>query len=349
VRLLFVILMWSQTSLALADRLVPAKLEEQSPREELRKQLFSDSLSKQGCKVISKNPGGAVPSDASLTLTLQKLIAAINNNSSDDLLPIFHPQLKVSLRQAAATLTAISRISGKGGQASLFRAYAINNATGEALDTICEEDGLIIKSLYGHMLQVAVWIQVQGQDEVSRVYADLIPSKEKWLIGAWNVQQWTHTGKDFSEWKARADEWSTKKQNVAAWLYYDIAIKLLDGGKFLEFPVSREIATEQKNMLGGKSFLETINPKFPGEKIVYASSLFSRKGAGVLLRFGLEKEWSANAIREHCRAKFSQLSAESWMNSTSGLRCDYILPNESPNKEGSLGGMFIDQDVTKSK
>lgn len=332
-----------------AEVLAPAKLEEQSPREELRRQLFRERLSSRTCVTISKNPAGTVPADPALTVALQKLVDGINRSYASDLVPLFHPQLKVRSRQVAAALTSISRISGNAAQASLFRAYALNNPDGVAELAECTEDSLSLRSLYGHKLQAAAWVQVQGEEEVSRVYADFVPSKDKWLIGAWHVQQWTHAGKDFLGWRELATAQAAAKQPISAWILYDLAIKLLDGGKFLSFPVTGEIVAEQGKLLGGKTLLESLAPKFSPEKLVYAASLFSRKGAAVLLRFGLDSEWSANAIREHCRAKFKQLQSDGTINGLAGIRCDYVLPKESPLKEGALGGIFIDDASSKPK
>jgi hypothetical protein len=332
-----------------AETLAPAKLEEQSPREELRRQLFGERLSGRACLTVSKNPAGTVSADPALTAALQKLIDGINKSAAPDLVPLFHPQLKVKTRQVAVALTSISRISGNSAQASLFRAYALNNPDGVPELTDCAEDSLSLRPLYGHKLQVAAWIQVQGEDEVSRVYADFVPSKSKWLIGAWHVQQWTHAGKDFTGWREMAINQVAAKQPITAWILYDLAIKLLDGGKFLSFPVTNELLAEQAKLLGGKTLLESIAPKLTNEKLVYAASLFSRKGAAVLLRFGIDSEWSGNAIREHCRAKFKQLQLDGFVSGLAGIRCDYVLPKESPLREGALGGIFMDEDSSKVK
>jgi len=328
---------------AWGDILVPAKIEEQSPREDLRKRVFSESLKQRECKILSKNPGGTVDADSSLTAALQTLLKGLNSSDAKVLLPLFHPQLKVKPAQVAVALTSISRISGGQSEATLFRVYGLNNPSGETDGIVCTEDGLMLYPLYGHPLQAGVWVQVQGRDEVARVFAILIPTKDKWQIGAWHVQQWTHAGKDFAQWRAQGQELSSKKENVAAWVYYDLAEKLLDGGKFMAFPVAKDVVAEQAPLLAGKSLQETLNKKLSSDKVVYASSLFSRKGASILIRFGIEAEWSANAIKEHCRARFKQLSAEPWMQSIAGIRCDYVTPRESPTKEGALGGIFVDQ------
>lgn len=348
-RLIFLALYLGLASRSHAEILAPAKLEEQSPREELRRQLFGERLSSRACVTLSKNPAGTVSADPALTAALQKLVEGINKSAATDLVPLFHPQLKVRTRQVAAALTSISRISGNAAQASLFRAYALNNPDGVAELTDCAEDSLSLRPLYGHKLQAAAWVQVQGEEEVSRVYANFVPAKDKWLIGAWHVQQWTHAGKDFVGWRELAMAQAAAKQQIAAWILYDLAIKLLDGGKFLSFPVTSELVSEQGKLLAGKTLLESLAPKFTNEKLVYAASLFSRKGAAVLLRFGLESEWSANAIREHCRAKFKQLQSDGAISGLAGVRCDYVLPKESPLKEGALGGIFMDESSSKSK
>jgi hypothetical protein len=327
----------------------PAPVGEVSPREDIRKKIFSDSLMKRDCKIISKNPSGSVAENPGITAALQKLIEGINQKSTMDLLSLFHPQLKVKKQQIAAALTSIERIAGADVQASLFRAYAINNPDGDPQPTTCAEDGILIRPLYGHRIQVAVWIQAQGRDEVARVFANFVPTKDKWQIGAWHVQQWTHTGQDYNEWREKAQKAVEKKQTIPGWIFYDIAIKLLDGGKFLSFPFESDFRAEQSRILASKTLLQALKPKFPQDNLVYASSLFSRKGAALLIRFSLETEWSANAIREHCKVKYRQFLNEGIAKDLSGVRCDYVLTKESPNKEGVMGGIFIDESSLKTK
>ena len=264
-------------------------------------------------------------------------------------MPLFHPQIKVKLAQIKAALISIHRISGSKTDATMFRAYAMNNLPGDSGAVSCDEDGLRLHPLYGHPLQAGVWIQALGEEEVTRIYVVLIPSKDKWLIGAWHVQQWTHAGKDYINWRQEGEDLANKKQDIAAWVYFDIAVKLLDGGKFIVFPVAEDIAAERSKVLGPKTILDILSAKFSSDKLVYANSLFSRKGASILLRFGIPGEWSANAIKEHCRSKFKQLSQEPWMKSVAGIRCDYVMPKESTQKEGALGGIFIDQASLANK
>jgi hypothetical protein len=348
-RLALALQLFAVTNVSPAEVLVPAKLSDQSPREDVRKKIFPDGTPDKACKVISKDPAGVVAVDPGLTSALQSLIKGINTSDDKLLLPLFHPQIKVKSAQVKAALMSIQRISGSKTDATLFRAYGINNVSGDSGAVHCAEDGLLLHPLYGHPLQAGVWIQALGQDEVTRVYVILIPSKDKWLIGAWHVQQWTHAGKDYTAWRQEAEALAVGKEDLAAWLYFDITAKLMDGGKFIVFPVAEDIATERSKLLGGKAVLDLLQAKVPEDKLVYVGSLFSRKGASILLRFGIPGEWSANAIREHCRAKYKGLIKESWMKSVAGIRCDYVMPKESTLREGALGGIFVDQASLDAK
>jgi hypothetical protein len=348
-QLMLIALLFCGFQVAKAEILVPTKLEDRSLRESFRKRVFPEGSPDRACKIISKDLRGAVAEDAGLTESIESLIKAIKTSDGKMLVSLFHPQLKVRLSQAKATLTSIQLISGDKVDATLFRAYGLNNLDGETQAINCPDDGLMLHPLYGHPFQAGVWIQALGRDEVTRVYAIMVPTKEKWLIGAWHVQQWTHAGKDFTVWRTEAEDLVAKKQDIAAWIYFDLTAKLLAGGKFVVFPVAKDIETERAKLLSGKSLKETLAEKFLPEKLVYASSLFSRKGASFLLRFGIPEEWSANAIREHCRAKFKQLSKESWMSALAGVRCDYVLPRESIEKEGAQGGIFVDRENLADK
>lgn len=331
------------------DTLIPAKLEDRSPREDVRKKVFPEGAAQRSCKIMSKDPKGVVDLDPALTLAIQNLTKSISSSDDKTLQSLFHPQLKVRSAQVKSALTSIQRISGDKIEASMFRAYGINSLDGVTTAISCPEDGLMVHPLFSHPFQAGVWIQVLGRDEITRVYLVLVPSKDKWLIGAWHVQQWTHAGKDFSVWRQEAESYVEKKQEIAAWLYLDIASKLLDGGKFLSFPVENDVVAEKSKILGTKSLKDVLAPKFTNEKLVYASSLFSRKGASLLIRFGIPGEWSANAIRDNCRQKFSELIKEPWMAGVAGIRCDYVTPRESVEKDGVLGGIFVDRDSFAGK
>lgn len=330
-------------SAALAESLVPAKLEDRSPREEIRKKIFPQGSPDRSCQILSRDPKGTVEVDPGLTAFIQSLIKSINSGDAKTLQTLFHPQLKVKSPQVKAAITSIQRISGDKIDATMFRAYGINSFDGVTTAIPCPEDGLLVHPLFSHPFQAGVWIQATGAEEVTRVYVVLIPTKDKWMIGAWHVQQWTHAGKDFTVWRQEAESLSAKNQQLAAWVYLDIAGKLLDGGKFLVLPVSEDIAKEKQKAMPIKSLKDQLAPKFKDDKLVYASSLFSRKGAAILLRFSIPGEMSAVAIRDHCKSKYKELSAEAWMTSISGIRCDYVLPRESIDKEGALGGIFIDR------
>lgn len=274
---------------ALAEVLVPVKLEDRSPRENVRKIIFPAGSPDRSCKLMSKDPRGIVEHDGSLTATIQSLVKAIKDSDSKTLGLLFHPQLKVKSSQVKAALSSIQTISGSGVDATLFRAYGLNSLDGETSGIECPEDGLVLHPLYGHPFQVGAWIQALGRDEVTRVYVILVPTKEKWLIGAWHVQQWTHAGKDYTVWRSDAEALIAKKQDVAAWLYLDLTTKLLDGGKFIVFPVARDVAAERSKLLDGKSLKDILAERFKSDKLVYASSLFSRKGVAILARFGIPR------------------------------------------------------------
>jgi hypothetical protein len=326
-----------------AETLVPAKLEDRSPREVIRKKIFPDGSAGRDCKIMSKDPKGIVEADSSLTLFIQSLVRSIKTGDAKALQVLFHPQLKVRTPQAQGALTSIQRISGDKIDATLFRAYGINSLDGLTTPIECADDGLLVHPLFSHPFQVGLWVQVMGADEITRVYAVLVPTKDKWLIGAWHVQQWTHAGKDYVAWRQEAETFLEKKQDLAAWIYLDITSKLLDGGKFLVFPVMNDVIAEKQKILGSKSLKDVLAPKFKDEKLVYASTLFSRKGAAVLLRFLIPGEWSAVTIRDHCKQKLKDISTESWATALAGIRCDYVLPKESIEKEGVLGGIFIER------
>jgi hypothetical protein len=328
---------------AKAEKIVPASLNDQSPREEIRIKIFPAGSPPRACTLVSKNPAGIVEVDPALTAALQKLIAGIQMGDDKALLPMFHPQIKVTNSQIKIALSSISRMSGSKIDVSLLRAYALNNLSGETSPIPCLEDSFALHPLYGHPLQAGIWLQAAGSDEITRIYVILIPAKDRWQIGAWVVQQWTHTGKDFTTWFEQGKALVLKHDDLAAWLQFDLAEKLLGGGKFIVFPAAKEVAAERNKLFGGKSLIDILSPKFANDKLVYTASLLSRKGVALLLRFQIPGEWSSVAIMAHCRAKLKTLAEEPWMKAMAGIRCSYVVPSESKDREGVLGGIFLDQ------
>ena len=65
------------SSLVSAETLVPAKLEDQSPKETLRKSIFGTQEKNRGCRILSRDPAATVDQDAALSATLKSIIKSI--------------------------------------------------------------------------------------------------------------------------------------------------------------------------------------------------------------------------------------------------------------------------------
>ncbi len=342
-------LMTVSNSVAFAEILKPAPIEASNPREDLRKQIFKDPrLGTRSCEVLATDPAASIKADASLQDAVHNLIKALNNKNEKDLRDLFNPRLKVKAAQALASLMSLKNIVGTKFTVTNYRVAALNSPDGSTTPIECEDTGVLMHPLYGYPLTVGVWLQASGDNEIARVFAEFVPSKKDWTIGAWHIQQWTHAGKDFAMWYESAQAFAQKNQKASAYIAADLAAKLLDGGGFLVFPVKQEAEAWRDKQMTPEQWIKTVKASFPEEDIVHVATLFIRGGAGVLIRFGIKAELSTAAIKEHCQARLQKALSAEWAEGIQGIRCGYNFPRENPTGEGVLGSILILKEELKA-
>lgn len=331
--------------------LKPAAFEASSPREDLRKQLFEkkQSLDKRTCETLATDPAATITADSHLQDTVRELIKALNQGDEKTIRDAFNPRLKVKAGQVAASLMSLKKIVGAKYAVTNYRVFALNSPDGNTAAIPCDEAGIAVHPLYGYPLSAAVWLQATGDEEIAKIFIELVPSKKDWTIGAWHVQQWTHAGKDFGIWFESAQAYAQKGHKASAYITADIAAKLLDGGGFVEFP-NRDAAEEWRDkQLTQEAWHKQVRSIFPQDEIVHLATLFVRGGAGVLMRFGIKAELSANAIKDQCKTHLQKILTSEWGEAIQGMRCGYNFPRENPKAEGVLGSIYIARDDLKDK
>lgn len=319
-------------------------MEASSPREDLRKRIFTKDLAKRDCQVISSDPAAAVAIDAALERTVKKIIAAIEKQNEKTLRDTFHPRLKVKVGQVQSSLASLQQIVGGKYSVTNYRVAALNSPDGSTDAIECVDNGVLMHPLYGYPLVAGVWLQVMGESEVARIFFELVPTASDWLIGAWHIQQWTHAGKDFAMWYEIAQAEAAKKRPAGSYIAADIASKLLDGGGFLVFPVKHDADSWRDKQMSTATWEKTIRDTFPSDKIIYTATLFAKGGAGVLIRFGITEEMSANAIKAHCQERFKKALSAEWSEVIAGIRCGYNFARENPKNDGVMGGMYVSKE-----
>jgi hypothetical protein len=170
-----------------------------------------------------------------------------------------------------------------------------------------------------------------------------------WFIGNFQWQQWTHQAKESKDWIEEADKLMATKNYIAAWIYYDLAKKLINGASYFEMDLEKIIVDHQNKFAPGATWQNQVASFFPSEKVSYLASILTTGGAGILFRFSIEKEISAHQIRENCKNHLRSLLDQQWFGAMSGIRCSYLLPSENPEKEGRLGGLYLDRHDLKLK
>lgn len=313
-----------------------------SPKEELRQKLFGASAATASCGVVSIDPRGGVGGlDASLDEALRGIIKAIKTKNDKELQPRFHKRLNVSLAAIAETYGKMDVVYGAPYDVSLFRLWALNTVDGAPGSLACAEDGVTLHPHYGYPLQMAAWLQIMGQKELGRIFVSLVPLEGKWQIGAFHVQQWTHAGKDSAAWADDGQKVAHLGHKEAAFLRYDLAVKLLDGGGFLEFKVASDLVKVRDQVMTPADWDKSVRAAVPGFEIIHTSSLLVVDGVGILLRLKIPAEISVENMKKTCRDMGSLLAKQTWASHVEGVRCSYTMPNEDPKKEGALGSIYM--------
>lgn len=333
------------------DIFKPAPIEASSPREDLRKQIFEKKqlLDKRACETLATDPAATISADSHLEETVRELIKALNNSNEKTLRDAFNARLKVKAGQVALSLASLKKIVGSKYAVTNFRVYALNSPDGSTDAIPCQDTGVLIHPLYGYPLSAGVWLQATGDNEVARIFLELVPGKKDWTIGAWHIQQWTHAGKDFSMWQEAAEAYAQKGHKEAAFIVSDLAAKLLDGGGFLEFPVMHDAEAWRDRQMTATAWNKSMRALFPQDDIIHLSTLFVKGGAGVILRFGVKEELSSHAIKDHCKTHLQKIAATDWGDVLLGIRCGYNFSRENPRADGILGSIYVSKDDLKEK
>jgi hypothetical protein len=335
----------SEPQAAVAQKLVTSPIEASSPREDVRKKIFSVNLNNRACEVLAKDPSAeSLTADPELKRVVKGIIESVSKGNEKTLRDFFNPRAKVKASHVLASLASLKRITGANATVANFRIFALNSPDGAADAIECQDTSVKVHPLYGYPLSVGVWLQATGDSEVVRIFASLVPDQKTWTIGAWHVQQWTHSGKEFSQWFELAQSEAKIAHKGSAYIASDIASKLLDGGGFIVFPVKEDVDAFRDKQMSAQQWFDLIKSTFPNDKLIYANSLFVPQGAAVLVRFEIKAEMSLNLIKEHCAQRLRDAMKQEWSSAIVGIRCSYNTPREDSKKEGVTGGILVTKD-----
>lgn len=311
----------------------------------LRKKIFGDEKwQSKACEVVSK---GLKDELKGVDEKLHQFIGSIIEDHKEINLAAFknkfHPRLGMTEKTLKSVFDDIALTYGRPTSFTIYRIWALNTVDGSPDLLPCFEDRLAIGSHYGYPLQFGVWIQVMGESELGRIFASVVPARDiGWRIGAWHLQQWTHKTKDPQKWVEEALEDFEKKAILPAYVKLDIASKLLDGGGYVYPMFLEDVKVTKESYLNGMTFEKLVQSIIGSKaKIAYLSSIFARDGAGLLVRFEVAKDATVQQTRELCEAATAKLHAHAKEVHLGGIKCSFVVPGESKDKDGRLGSIFI--------
>lgn len=314
-----------------------------SPREDLRTKLFQSTLSSPSCIVLSTDPRGKmVAVDPELDQFVKQVISNLKAKDEKALKPLFHKRLGIKANAIAQTLAKLDSTYGPGFDVSSYRIWALNTVDGSPKGLACENAQLTVYPQYGYPLQIVLWLQIQGSLELGRLFISVVPADGHWNIGAFNVEQWTHASKDFSMWATDAQKAAANGQKEAAYVFYDIAAKLLDGGGHLDFPAEADIAKAKDAVMTTNDWEKSIRSTLKSWDVAYMASVLVIDGAGILVRLRMAQEISVDNMKSECTKVAAELKKAPWRAELKGVRCSFLLPKESASKDGGMGGIYVD-------
>lgn len=285
--------------------------------------------------------------DPQIGQMIESIKVGIQTADPDKLRSLFHPRLKTTSAAIQEVLKKQEKLIGKPFNTQIEKVWGLFTLDGTSSKITCQEDAIQISPLYGYDYQVALWVNSTGPSETAKIFITLVVLDSKWYIGNFHWQQWTHQGKDSINWVADADKLMTTQNYLASWTYYDLAKKLINGKSYFEIDLEKKISDHQNKFAPDNTWQKQVATFFPNEKVSYLASLLTTDGAGLLVRFSIEKEISASQIRDNCKIYLQNLLKQKWFDPMSGLRCSYILPHEAPEKEGRLGGLYVSRSDIK--
>lgn len=280
---------------------------------------------------------------------LSDIIRYLKQKEALKLKYMFHPRLRIGHEVIKKSLTKIHVTLDGKVEISPFRIWEITNPSGESVAAYCSDD-IHVYPHYGYEKQYAVLLQVLGKKNLGRIYLTLVHAKNKWHIGYYHFQRWTHLGLDYRSWYQKKVEPKLKnKEYTSALINFDLATKLIRGNGHYQFNFYKQVKKEYDDLNAKFNWKQTVKDHFKSDEILLVASLYTEGGAGLFVRFLIPKEISARDITNTCTNHVRNLKLKPWFKGIDGLRCSYTIKGEDPSKEGRLGSMYIKSSEVDKK
>lgn len=297
------------------------------------------------CIRLSRGPGVDLETaNPGLHQLLTKLMQHLNKRESKNFQKLFHPRAKVEHDFGERVFSILGHRYDKPWIFSVFRVWAILHPEKQRVSISCEDEAeYTINSRYGYERQYGVWLQIMGQNELGRIFLAISPVNDQLWITGFHIQQWTHLGHDWEYWTLQGNKALEEKDRLKAYVHYDVAQKLLVGGDFINHIARDEIINQRNQLYTPEKLIAEIQEALKDNKIVYAATILSRDGTGLLVREMLSKIPSTHDLQKRCHQFGKTLYEKARLKGDGGVRCSFIVPGEAIDKEGQLGGFYLSQ------
>ncbi len=283
--------------------------------------------------------------DSQLTQLLQDTRTAIQQRKSGALTALFHPRLTMQVEMLAKVFEIEKNTVGVKHEVSDYQLWALRPQEKDHNRVLCEEEPILIDTLYGYPLQMGYWIQTSGSEDLGRFFVLLVHDRSTWRIGGFRFQRWTYLKKNAEDWAVAADASDREKHPVLAFFQRDLAQKLLAGETRFTLPQPERWKEVQGQTFSTLAFETRVQKALQGDKAVYIATALSPKGHSLLLRFGMDREWSSTEIRSHCEKVAKKFWVDPEFAFLQGMRCGYVFPKESREKDGVMGSVYVERDL----
>ncbi len=312
--------------------------------EPLLEKMFGTKTPESQCKTLSRHPSGDLQSfDEPLNKAIQTYLTAWRKEDDKGIFDSLHAsnQDAFSQKKVYALLSHMKKAYGIPLEFSILRIWGVYTKKESDVSIECTDEGLNVLPMYGYPLQIYVWMQVRGEKELGRLLTTFVMTKGLWKVGSLHLQQWTFGGKDPGTWMENADLDLKNKNNISAYVKYELAKKLIVESGPIQFPDKGILIQKLADLKKSYNWEKKIREELKGFDLPRIASFHVNKiGPALLLYWRLGKQ-TEQAVRElTCKRMGETLSKANMIKGLAGVRCHFLYPQHPIDQESPLKGVF---------
>jgi hypothetical protein len=326
-----------------------------SHTDQFQTQIIEQAFGKEfpqirSCKTLSRGPKFATTEKSLIPLSqmLANIESAIEQNQPRSIVGDFHPRLKVSVTPVNESIAQMRLTYEEPIDVSILRFWAMRTPKGVPEPIGCDDGDLLVTPHFGYEVQFGALFQVMGKRDLGRLFVTFVPKDNRYYIGAWHTQQWTHLSVDPQGWYERGKKSLDNKALVSAYVELDLARKLINGRPFLVYRDETALQALIDKNINEAKWLELIQKQVPDWNITYATTAFAKDGSGLIVNAKVPAELSGNEIQAACANLARKLFDGIGFVGIDGIKCHFVLEGENPQKEGRMGGTYTTRSMIKT-